>query len=83
MNDILSDRLCEKVKVSVYKVHFHSEFCSLTFKAYKDGVIYSFNPNSPINGLKQWIEKQNKLLRLSMLLNVATHKNTAIMHLIH
>ena len=79
----LTDRLCEKVKVSVYKVHFHSKYCSLTFKAYKDGVIYSFNPNSPINGLKQWIEKQNKLLRLTMLLNVATHKNTAKMHLIY
>ena len=80
---VLTDRLCKKVKVSVYKVHFRIKFCSLIFKAYKDGVIYSFNPNSPINGLRQWIEKQNKLLRLSMLLNVTTHKRAAKMRLIY
>ena len=80
---VLTDRLCKKVKVSVYKVHFRIKFCSLIFKAYKDGVIYSFHPNSPINGLRQWIEKQNKLLRLSMLLNVTTHKRAAKMRLIY
>lgn len=80
----LTDRLCEKVKVSVYKVHFHSEYCSLTFKAYKDGVIYSFNPNSPINGsnngLKNRINYSVLISFISVFLSIYLNLLKNILH---